>query len=92
MDAFKKAFEGNTQYLANNLEVPDDLIRALFDQRIINREHASKIKKASDNPEKVDQLISILECGKGGYFSTFCDVLVNQNQQHIADKLRLTYD
>jgi hypothetical protein len=80
MDAFKTAFKGNKTWLAEKFDVTNGLLRALDDADIINGEHLLKIKQTSNNADRVDELLSILERQDDSLFSKFCDILTERQK------------
>jgi hypothetical protein len=87
---FQIAFEGKTHWLADNLDVTKKLLRKLVDEKIIKLEHLLEIKSITGNDGKVDELLSILRRRDGRLFSTFCDILTKDDQQHVTCILRWT--
>lgn len=92
MSAFKNAFRGKTDTLAQKLDVTDKLLRKLIDKRIIEDEHFSDIKEVKAKSRRVDKLLEALERRDDSLFSKFCDVLTEEGQGHVAKELRRTDD
>jgi uncharacterized protein YqgV (UPF0045/DUF77 family) len=84
---FESAFKGNEGWLAKKLSVTKELLRALKDKGIIKEESVTKIDKEVDEGDKVDTLIKILCRGNDAFLSTFCDILIEQNQKHVVERI-----
>lgn len=92
MNAFQAAFKGNLNWLARYLDVTNGLLRVLTDERIITEEHLLKIRQGTHNADRVERLLNVLGCRDGSLFTKFCDILKKSDQEHVARKLRSTYN
>jgi hypothetical protein len=84
---FKSAFKGNEEWLAEKLSVTKELLRALKDKGIIKEASVSTIDKEVDESDKVDALIKILRRANDAFLSTFCDILIEQEQEHVVERI-----
>lgn len=90
---FQQAFLDHEEWLANNLRVGDDLLRALSDIQVINECDVETIQNAPNDAGKVRKLLDFLTRNNSGLFSHFCEILKAVGQERIVQKLwRGTYE
>jgi hypothetical protein len=84
---FEAVFEGNLVLLVKKLDVSDNLLSRLENEKVITPEHFEKIEKESSNEKKVRRLLKILERRDESLLRPFCKILIDDDQRNVVEIL-----
>lgn len=87
MNTFAGAFAGKESKLSEKLQVTTGLLNKLLDREILRQEYIEDINESKGYTERATKLLAVLKRSDDARFDSFCEVLVEDKQEHVLSIL-----